>query len=133
MLIPGDLMAGQMWVEMCGLLNQADYCNEVSQVTPKLNLILTHEHNTKHHYLQEAVTGIEDTNLQQSQQQLESTANNRRSLGLHLDISSIAERPAQDQGEEENDSHDFDEPEDTVQNGEDEDFRFVILNTLYND
>ena len=31
MLIPGDLMAGQLWIDMCLLLNQEDYCSEVTQ------------------------------------------------------------------------------------------------------
>ena len=77
------------------------------------------------------MTGIEETNIQQSQEQLESTANNRRSLGLHLDISSIAERPTQDREDHQLGSHDFDEPEDTFHNGEEEDFRCLSIITPF--
>ena len=39
MLIPGDLLTGSLWTEMCILLNQEDFSNEVSKVTQK-NLFL---------------------------------------------------------------------------------------------
>ena len=38
MLIPGDVMTGSLWTDMCVLLNQEDFVNEVSKVTKKLHL-----------------------------------------------------------------------------------------------